>query len=84
MDHSNISSTVQEVDYTLQDARTSAFFFLRHDFLGLCSHTRAIHYYIHSIREPFLFPSNSCPSVEECNQEIVVNNEVSFLVYDEI
>jgi len=44
---------------------------------GLCSHSRATMYYIHSIREPFLFPSNSCPSVEDCNQEIYTSNEVT-------
>ena len=44
--------------------------------LGLCSHRRAVFYYYHSIREPGLFPSVACPSVEECNQEHASNDQV--------
>jgi len=43
---------------------------------GLCSHRRAIFYYIHSIWEPSLFPARTCASVEECNMEVVDDTEV--------
>merc|ERR1712227_281878 len=43
---------------------------------GLCSHRRAVYYYYHSIREPGLFPSLACPSVEECNQEQASGDQV--------
>jgi len=44
---------------------------------GVCSHRRAIYYYFHSIREPWLFPSMSCDPVENCNQEISSTTEIS-------
>ena len=33
---------------------------------GVCSHRRAYFYYIHSIREPSLFPSFACTSLDDC------------------
>ena len=47
------------------------------NFPGLCSHRRAVFYYYHSIREPGLFPSVACPSVEECNKEHASTDQVS-------
>ena len=44
--------------------------------LGLCSHRRAVYYYLHSIWEPVLFPSRTCASVEDCNMETRDNSEV--------
>jgi len=44
---------------------------------GLCSHRRAVYYFAHSIREPQLFPSVPCPSVEECNQEIASGDQTA-------
>jgi len=44
---------------------------------GLCSHTRAVQYFVNSIREPFLFPAVNCASVEECNQEIATTDQIS-------
>jgi len=43
---------------------------------GLCSHRRAVYYYLHSIWEPALFPARACASVEECNMEVVEDAEV--------
>ena len=48
-------------------------------FLGLCSHRRAVHYYLHSIREPWLFPSYPCNSEEECNNEIASDYHVRYI-----
>jgi len=36
---------------------------------GGCSHSRAVLYYFHSLREPDLFPSQACDTVERCNAE---------------
>ena len=33
---------------------------------GVCSHRRAYFYYLHSIREPSLFPSFACSSLDDC------------------
>jgi len=44
--------------------------------MGLCSHRRAVYYYLHSIWEPSLFPSRTCASVEDCNMETVDDSEV--------
>jgi len=38
---------------------------------GACSHMRSVIYYLHSIREPSLFPALGCSSVEDCNNEMV-------------
>jgi len=43
---------------------------------GTCSHVRALLYYLHSIREEFLFPSITCSTVETCNQEMVEGDTV--------
>jgi len=43
---------------------------------GICSHRRSQHYFLHSIWEPKLFPSKTCISVEECNNEQVVDDSV--------
>ena len=37
------------------------------DELGFCSHVRAWQYYLHSIAQPRLFPSQPCSSVTECS-----------------
>jgi hypothetical protein len=39
--------------------------------MGMCHHRRAYFYYLHSIRDPTLFPSFACSSVDECNQGVV-------------
>ena len=44
--------------------------------LGLCSHRRAVYYYLHSNWEPVLFPSRTCASVEDCNMETRDYSEV--------
>jgi len=47
---------------------------------SVCSHMRAVYYYLHSIREPSLFPSQSCLTVDLCNQEEVADSAtVSFM-----
>jgi len=52
---------------------------------GVCSHVRATHYYINSIREPFLFPSRACSSVEKCNNKKAASSEVvSYMGEDSI
>merc|ERR1712025_435476 len=43
---------------------------------GTCSHGRSVFYYYHSIRDPGLFPSLACPSVEECNMEHASSDQV--------
>jgi len=43
---------------------------------GLCSHRRAIYYFLHSIWEHNLFPSMTCQEVEMCNNEITNSEEV--------
>lgn len=43
---------------------------------GTCSHVRSLLYYLHSIREEFLFPSMSCSTVENCNWEIAEDDTV--------
>ncbi len=42
---------------------------------GVCSHRRAYFYYLHSIREPDLFPSIACASVEDCNLGITLPDQ---------
>merc|ERR1712025_712610 len=44
---------------------------------GFCSHGRATKYFLHSIREPLLFPSVNCASVEECNKERATTHQIS-------
>jgi len=43
---------------------------------GICSHTRSEHYFINSIREPLLFGSKTCATVEDCNNQIESGTEV--------
>ena len=43
---------------------------------GVCSHTRSEHYFINSIREPLLFGSKTCATVEDCNNQIESGTEV--------
>jgi len=43
---------------------------------GSCSHGRSVKYFYHSIREPKLFPSKPCESVEECNDEKTTSNNI--------
>ena len=43
---------------------------------GVCSHTRSEHYFINSIREPLLFGSKTCATVEDCNNQIESGSEV--------
>jgi len=38
---------------------------------GACSHCRAVLYFLHSLREPDLFPSQACSTVDDCNWEWV-------------
>jgi len=38
---------------------------------GVCSHGRAVKYYLHSILEPQLFPAETCATVEDCNNQVV-------------
>ena len=45
-------------------------------FPGLCSHRRSIYYFLHSIREPELFPAMSCATVEDCNSEMVTDSSI--------
>ena len=42
-----------------------------------CSHGRAVKYFYHSIREPKLFPSKSCESVEKCNRGKTTSDKVA-------
>ena len=35
-----------------------------------CSHSRAIHYFLHSIRQPDLFPARLCHSVAQCAEGV--------------
>jgi len=51
---------------------------------GLCSHRRAVYYYLHSIWEPNLFPSMACSTVEQCNMEEVENTEVVAYMGEEV
>merc|ERR1719188_1780611 len=44
---------------------------------GLCSHHRAPQYFLHSIREPFLFPSVNCASVEECHNQHATTHQIT-------
>eukprot|EP00091_Calanus_sinicus_P019315 TRINITY_DN479_c0_g1_i4.p1 TRINITY_DN479_c0_g1~~TRINITY_DN479_c0_g1_i4.p1 ORF type:complete len:571 (+),score=145.01 TRINITY_DN479_c0_g1_i4:112-1824(+) len=41
-----------------------------------CSHSRAIIFYYYSIKEKNLFPSNPCKSATDCNQKILLSDEV--------
>ena len=43
----------------------------------LCSHGRAVKYFYHSIREPKLFPSKPCESVEKCNEKKTTSDNVA-------
>jgi len=43
---------------------------------GLCSHRRAVYYYLHSITEPQLFPALTCATVEDCNNQVVNDSAV--------
>ena len=44
---------------------------------GVCSHTRSEYYFVNSIREPLLFGSKTCSTVENCNNQIESGTEVS-------
>ena len=43
---------------------------------GVCSHTRSELYFVNSIREPELFGSKTCATVEDCNNQIESGTEV--------
>ena len=43
---------------------------------GICSHTRSEHYFVNSIREPTLFGSKTCATVEDCNNQVESGTEV--------
>jgi len=43
----------------------------------VCSHTRSEHYFVNSIREPLLFGSKTCATVEDCNNQIESGTEVA-------
>jgi len=45
----------------------------------ICSHSRAPQYYLHSIRESTLFPSQKCASVDECNNEVADNLDTVYM-----
>jgi len=44
---------------------------------GVCSHTRSEHYFVNSIREPTLFGSKTCATVENCNNQVESGTEVT-------
>jgi len=52
---------------------------------GICSHSRSVHYYYWSIRNPKMFPAQSCASVEECNDEQITSQDtIAYMGEDSI
>ena len=49
---------------------------------ALCNHGRSAKYFLHSVWEPELFPSQECSGVEACSNSSVVSSEVQAFMGD--